>query len=127
MQKQNSPTALSGTSVTINDTAPTSDRYNLSICEILAPSGATQTWSVSGTISPASGGSGATVTLSGSASVMVTADSSGNYSVTGLANGTYTVTPSNSGYTFTPPNQPATIDGANVTGVNFTAQANFNI
>jgi hypothetical protein len=35
MQMQNSPTPLSGTSVTINDTAPTGDRYNLAICEIL--------------------------------------------------------------------------------------------
>jgi len=35
VQRQSSPTALSGTSVNINDTAPTADRYNLSICEIL--------------------------------------------------------------------------------------------
>jgi uncharacterized repeat protein (TIGR01451 family) len=35
MQIQNAPTPLSGTSVTINDTAPTGDQYNLSICEIL--------------------------------------------------------------------------------------------
>lgn len=39
VQQQNAPTAVSGTQVTINDTAPTSDRYNLAICEILAPSG----------------------------------------------------------------------------------------
>jgi hypothetical protein len=30
--------AASGTVVTINDTAPTADRYNLTICEILAGS-----------------------------------------------------------------------------------------
>jgi hypothetical protein len=36
VQRQNSTTPLSGTVVTINDTAPISDRYNLSICEILA-------------------------------------------------------------------------------------------
>jgi hypothetical protein len=35
VQRQNSTTALSGTVVTINDTGPTNDRYNLSICEIL--------------------------------------------------------------------------------------------
>ena len=35
VQSQNSPTPLSGTTVTINDTAPTTDRYNLSLCEIL--------------------------------------------------------------------------------------------
>jgi hypothetical protein len=36
VQRQNAPTPLSGTSVTINDTAPTGDRYNLAICEVLA-------------------------------------------------------------------------------------------
>jgi hypothetical protein len=35
VQMQTSPTPLSGTTVTINDTAPATDRYNLSICEIL--------------------------------------------------------------------------------------------
>ena len=38
------------------------------------------TYSISGTISPASMGSGATVTLSGAASATTTADESGNYS-----------------------------------------------
>jgi len=35
VQMQTSTTPLVGTSVTINDTAPTGDRYNLSICEVL--------------------------------------------------------------------------------------------
>jgi hypothetical protein len=35
VQMQNAATPVSGTSVTINDTAPTGDRYNLTICEIL--------------------------------------------------------------------------------------------
>jgi hypothetical protein len=39
VQRQASTTASSGTTVTINDTAPTSDRYNLAICEVLPPSG----------------------------------------------------------------------------------------
>ena len=34
VQRQNSSTPVSGTTVTINDTAPTTDRYNLSIVEI---------------------------------------------------------------------------------------------
>ena len=84
---------------------------------------AVQTLSISGTISPAAGGSGATVTLSGAASASITADSSGNYTFTGLANGTYTVTPSKLGYTFAPVNQSATITGASVSAVNFTATA----
>jgi hypothetical protein len=41
VQMQNAPTPASGTSVTINDTAPTGDRYNLSICEVLPAVGAT--------------------------------------------------------------------------------------
>ena len=35
VQRQNNPTPLGGTSVTINDSSPTGDRYNLAICEIL--------------------------------------------------------------------------------------------
>jgi hypothetical protein len=46
-----------------------------------------QTWSISGTISPASLGAGTTVGLSGAATATVTADSSGNYFFSGLANG----------------------------------------
>jgi hypothetical protein len=35
VQSQTGTTPLAGTVVTINDTAPTGDRYNLSVCEIL--------------------------------------------------------------------------------------------
>src|SRR5207245_425235 len=83
-----------------------------------------QTYSISGTISPAVGGSGATVTLSGGANATTTADSSGNFTFSGLANGTYTVTPSHAGYTFTPSSLSVTVSGANITtGMNFTAAA----
>ncbi len=81
-----------------------------------------QTFAISGTISPAAGGNGATVTLSGAASATTTANSSGNYAFSGLANGTYAVTPSRTGYAFNPSTQAATVSGADVTGVNFTAQ-----
>ena len=37
MQRQTATTPLSGTSVTINDTAPTGDSYNLSIVEVRTP------------------------------------------------------------------------------------------
>lgn len=82
-----------------------------------------QTFSISGTISPVAGGSGATVTLSGAAAATTTADGMGNYMFTGLPNGTYAVTPSHIGYTFNPGIQTATVSGANVTGINFTATA----
>ncbi len=80
-----------------------------------------QTYSISGTVSPIAGGSGATVTLSGATSATHTADSSGNYTFTGLSSGTYAVTASHTGYTFSPSAQAATVNGANVSRINFTA------
>jgi hypothetical protein len=94
-----------------------------SITTGLSFTASSQTFSVSGTISPAAGGSAATVTLSGAAAATTTADGSGNYTFAGLANGTYAVTPSRTGYTFNPSTQVATVGGANVTGINFTATA----
>src|SRR2546427_582621 len=82
-----------------------------------------QTFSISGTISPVAGGSGATVTLSGAASATTTANSSGAYTLTGLASGAYTITPSNASYTFTPLSQNVTVSAADVSGVNFTDNA----
>jgi hypothetical protein len=35
VQRQTAATPASGTTVMINDTAPTTDRYNLTICEVL--------------------------------------------------------------------------------------------
>ncbi len=78
-------------------------------------------FSLSGTITPTAGGNGATVALSGAASTSATADSSGNYTFAGLANGTYTIVPSHAGFTFTPGSQSMSVNGANVSAVNFTA------
>jgi hypothetical protein len=35
VQRTNTAVAASGTVTTINDTAPTTDQYNLSVCEVL--------------------------------------------------------------------------------------------
>ena len=78
-----------------------------------------QTFSISGTIS-GPGGNGATVNLTGASTATVTADASGNYTFSGLTNGSYTVTPSNTGFTFTPASQPATVNWHNVTALNFS-------
>jgi Domain of unknown function (DUF1929)/Bacterial Ig domain/Glyoxal oxidase N-terminus/SdrD B-like domain/Kelch motif/Prealbumin-like fold domain len=124
VQRQNAATPLSGTTVTINDSAPTTDRFNLAIVEILpALGGGGSTFNISGTISPSTSGSGVTVTLSGAATATVTSDASGNYQFTRLANGSYTVTPNKAGFNFTPVSQPVTINGANVSGINFAAAA----
>src|SRR5467141_3617051 len=80
-------------------------------------------FSLSGTLNPTPAGNGATVALSGGASGSATADSSGNYTFAGLGNGSYIVTPVHTGYAFTPGNQSAIVNGANVTGVNFMANA----
>ena len=70
-QRMTAPTPASGTSVTINDTAPTTDRYNLSVCEVLAaPTGSDTTPPVVSMTAPGSGAtvSGTAVTVSASAS-----------------------------------------------------------
>ena len=64
---------------------------------------------------------GATVTLSGAAAATTTSAADGSYSFTGLANGSYTVTPTLTGYTFSPPSQNVTLNGADVTVPSFTA------
>ena len=123
VQMQSAPTPVAGTAVTINDTAPATDRYNLTICEVLPAQTVSSTWNISGTITPVAAGAGATVTLSGASAATTTADASGNYSFSSLANGSYTVTPVQSGYTFTPASQSVTVNGASLTGVNFSGQA----
>src|SRR5690348_12134388 len=80
-------------------------------------------YSISGAISPVAGGSGSTLTLTGAMSATTTADSSGNYAFTALPTGTYGITPSHAGYTFTPSSQNVTVNGGNIAGVNFTANA----
>ena len=126
VQRQAAVTASSGTSVTINDTAPTSDRYNLSIVEVLQAAGTgSSTFSVSGSITPGSSGAGASIVLTqnGTTISSVVADSSGAYAFTGIANGTYTATPSKNGFTFSPANQTVTVNGANASVPVFTATA----
>jgi hypothetical protein len=87
------------------------------------------TYGISGTISPTAGGNGATLALSGVTIASATANSSGAYTFSGLVNGAYVVTPSHTGYTFAPGTQAVTVNGANVTGVDFTttSQPTFSI
>ncbi len=89
-------------------------------------SGSSVTFRLSGTVSPQSVGNGTTVALSGPTSASTSGDSSGNYGFSGLANGTYAVTPSRSGYIFSPSVQSVSIDGSDVSGINFTASQQSN-
>jgi hypothetical protein len=79
------------------------------------------TYSISGTISPSPGGSGATVTLSGTANASTVSNGSGNYSFSGLSNGSYTVSVSKSGVNVSPGSQAVNVSNANMTQVNFSA------
>jgi hypothetical protein len=76
-------------------------------------------FSISGT----TGQAGSTVNYSGAASGSVTADGSGNFTISGLANGVYQVTPATLGFVASPIHQIVTVNGVNVTGVNFAATA----
>ena len=82
-------------------------------------------YSVSGTITNSAGAGISGVTVS-NGTVTATTNSSGAYTLTGLANATYTLTPSLSGYTFSPASRSVTVNGANVTGINFTGAQDNN-
>src|SRR5271156_6986021 len=83
-----------------------------------SPSG---TFQISGSISPQATGNGASVALSGPIAASTTGNGSGNYSFFNLTNGGYAVTPSRTGYIFSPTVQAVSINGADVSGINFTA------
>ncbi len=125
VQMQNAPIPLSGTSVKINDTAPTGDRYNLSAVEVLVATDAPTSYSISGSITPASLASGSTVTLSqnGSTVASTTADATGAYAFNNLRNGTYSVNPSKTNVVFNPATESITVSNANATAPTITATA----
>jgi carboxypeptidase family protein len=85
-----------------------------------------QTFTISGTLSPSTGGGGAVLSLSGAATSSTVASSNGAYSFGGLAAGTYAVTPSAPGFGFAPTSQTATITTADVSGINFVASPQKN-
>jgi hypothetical protein len=80
----------------------------------------TEGFSISGTVT-GDVLEGVTMTLSGDVSETTMTDSSGNYIFSRVSNGTYEVTPSKSGYFFTPTSRTVTVNGADVTGQNFTS------
>jgi hypothetical protein len=73
-------------------------------------------YSISGTVT----GTAATLTVSGAVGQSTTTDSAGHYTFTGLPNGSYVVAPSQPGDTFSPGTALVAINGAAVTGINFT-------
>jgi Glycosyl hydrolases family 16 len=106
--------------VTINNANVTAVNFSAT-----APATA-PTYSISGTISPASDAAGSVVALSGAASAKTTPNASGVYSFTGLASGNYTVTPTSQSASFSPASEPVTVSGASSSAVNFSATATTN-
>ena len=102
--------------------SPASQTITISGAHNLAVNFATSqpTFVVSGAVS---GGSGITVSLAGATSATATTDASGNFSFPAVPNGSYTITPSGLGFTISPTSQNITVNGANVSAVNFTATA----
>ncbi len=82
----------------------------------------TVTYSVSGRVTlTGTGLSGVTMTLTGTNTDNATTDATGNYTFANLVNGNYTITPSRTGYSFSPVDNSLTVNGADISGVNFTA------
>jgi hypothetical protein len=85
----------------------------------------TISYTVSGTVT---GAPNDAVVLAGTNTYNTVTDASGNYTFTGVVNGSYTATPGSAGFAVTPASQSVTVNGANVSGLNFTASAQaFNI
>jgi hypothetical protein len=78
------------------------------------------TYRISGAVSGAIA-SGVTITLSGPPTRTTVTDGSGSYSFTGVVNATYGLTPSLAGYTFFPVSHTVVVNGADVSGQDFTA------
>ncbi len=101
--------------VSVNDASGNQAQYSA----YYTPGGASVSGNVSGAVL-----NGVTITLSGAASGSTVTNVNGNYLFAGLSNGIYTATPQLSGYTFSPPSQSITINGQDLTGVNFTSISN---
>ena len=108
--------------------AVTINGANITPINFTATTSTNPTYNISGKVTFSVGGAlpGVTVTLSGPGSGSAATDESGSYSFTGLTNGSYTVTPSLAGYVFNSVSEAVTINGANITPINFTATTSTN-
>ena len=122
VQRITAPLAAN-TSAIVNDTAPSNDRYNLAVVEILPPAIVGGSFAVNGSASPASTAVGASVALTqgGTTVNTTTIDSTGSYSFAGVSSGSYSVVPSKPGVFFAPASQPVTVNGAPATVGAFAA------
>jgi len=101
----------------VADTTITMPALNITVTATFKPA-PPDTYSVSGTIT---GDIKTGVTISIGTNYSAITDSSGNYTIDDLQDGSYTVTPSLSGYTFNPVNKDITINGSDITGIDFVS------
>ncbi len=83
----------------------------------------TATYAISGTVTPAVGGAGTTLTLTGASIESTIADALGDYTLANLTSGSYTVTPSKPGFTFVPASRLTFVAAGSVSAVDFSAAA----
>jgi plastocyanin len=100
-----SPKTVSGSNLSAVNFTATADPYSISGKVTLTGAGV----------------SGVTMALSGTHSDNATTDAGGHYIFTGLDNGIYTITPGRTGYSFSPADSLQTVNGANLSAVDFTA------
>lgn len=123
VQKLNAAVPSAGTQVVVSDTTPVNDAYNIAAVEIRAAP-VINTFTISGSISPAASAAGTVMRLSGDQSATAVADASGAYSFPDLPNGNYTVTPTKEGFIFNPSSETVAIGNGNIGTVNFSALSN---
>jgi FtsP/CotA-like multicopper oxidase with cupredoxin domain len=85
------------------------------------------THSISGKVTNCGGPASGINVVFGASNAVATTDAVGNYTLTGLSDGWYKVAPSANGSTFVPAERTGTINGANVSQVNFTLGSGFSV
>jgi len=112
--------SLSGYVFNPSSSSQTIGGKNITGLNFTAEVNPTPTYIISGTVTSSGAGmQGITVSLSGLGIESVTTDAGGRYTFSGLANGTYIIAPTQTGETFDPENSSETINGTDITGVNF--------
>ncbi|MGH7145740.1 MAG: Kelch repeat-containing protein [Planctomycetota bacterium] len=112
------------TATTMGKIRIASNAYPTISDENTAPFTIATIYNVSGTITTPTGAlNGVALSFSGpDAPINATTAGAGAYTQGAFRDGTFTVTPFLTGYLFTPTSQTVTVAGADLTGVNFTAQ-----
>ena len=103
-------------------TAYNSAGESVQTSQLCATTQAIPSFIISGTITSSGIGlAGVSVTLSGTGATSTLTASNGTFTLTNVSNGSYTLSAAKEGYTISPASKSVTVNGANVTGQDFTA------